>query len=837
VRKMKLNRFLKGEKGQALIIVVLLMLVSALVIAPMLSHLGTGLKSGKEVYEERMELFYAADSGIEDALWQISCETLDEELFGADDPIDYDPYAYYNYDDDYEWDYDLPDINRNAVTVAVRNIWIPEDYITAPSPSVAQAIIEGVDLPRLVISGNISADKTYQVKITYYYDADEDPEGDDLKVSTVGIWLPPGFSYDEDYGDGPEDRCSLGFDPAEEDYCSGKALVWDFPEDTTLVSFPESGGESGSVERSFTFRFEYDGGGNVNPAAALSWIDTSGVTGLDYTYTWDADVKVYQVISTATDDSFDPDKQTTVEIYTATSEVRQLGTAITGDYCAVGNTLMEATGNPYYRNCLYKQTSATVAEFTGTGDVPPGSVPDDARVNAAYLYWSGWIEGEEEVVEIWSDPCDSFDNWNAGSHWEAIDGEFRGQGGGGDRELSMYLDKEEEKPHSLDLSGYTGDVTVSWEQRTQGWLNWYDKFKYAFSGDGGAHWDYFTAFSGYPWNSTFSANIPEEYLTDEFRLRLFVDFNGTNEYVYIDNITITAPLELTVQNIADAKVNVVDFGIADNMKTVTAHLGDCYIAPSDDAAPGAWCYSCFYDATDDIIELIKDEEVVSSGAGTYILSHHDHGGSTYDFDGGGSTDYPLGTPALATVWQYQWSYAGWSLILIYSSPDTEGHQLYIFDEFRYVKVHTTLEFPISGFLVPAKISGEVYAAHMTCFVGDGDEQYSGDYIALKDEEGVEHKLDDGIDVDPVHMTGGDFGNPYDNVWNGQSVGITPGIDIDTFQVEWDDDVLEKGDTSADVVLGNASDKPGDAELIMLVYIIISFRSSVTSGGTISYLVK
>ncbi|MDH5696414.1 MAG: hypothetical protein OEZ00_07460, partial [Dehalococcoidia bacterium] len=74
-----------------------------------------------------------------------------------------------------------------------------------------------------------------------------------------------------------------------------------------------------------------------------------------------------------------------------------------------------------------------------------------------------------------------------------------------------------------------------------------------------------------------------------------------------------------------------------------------------------------------------------------------------------------------------------------------------------------------------------------------------------------------------------------NVWNSQSVGLTAsGIDIDTFKILWTSDLLEPGDTAAEVILSNASPNPSDAELINFVYIIISFRSSITTGGTISY---
>jgi hypothetical protein len=84
-------------------------------------------------------------------------------------------------------------------------------------------------------------------------------------------------------------------------------------------------------------------------------------------------------------------------------------------------------------------------------------------------------------------------------------------------------------------------------------------------------------------------------------------------------------------------------------------------------------------------------------------------------------------------------------------------------------------------------------------------------------------------------------NPYDNVWNGKfkgpDGGVVDGMDIDTFEVRWDENILQPGQFSAAVVLGNAGSSPNDAELIAVAYIIISFRSDVTSGGTISYLVR
>jgi len=64
------NKLIKNERGQALIIVLILLLLGVLVITPLLGFMGTGLKAGQS-NENLMQRVYAADAGIEDALWRI----------------------------------------------------------------------------------------------------------------------------------------------------------------------------------------------------------------------------------------------------------------------------------------------------------------------------------------------------------------------------------------------------------------------------------------------------------------------------------------------------------------------------------------------------------------------------------------------------------------------------------------------------------------------------------------------------------------------------------------------------------------------------------------------
>jgi hypothetical protein len=772
----------KGEKGQALMIVLVMMLFGSLIIAPVLSYMGSGLRVGQDVYEERMYLLYSADSGVENAIWQVNNKQLNSDLFGYDDP-DYDQYAYSDclHDPPYEWDYDLPldaegnEVNNKDVKITLENVWIPKD-IAAPSPDKARLIVEGTadNPPKLMIVGGLSGTSAtqYQIGIIYYYGI-EGPSA--LQVQKVGIWLPTGFHY--------AGNCSLANDTdtapyaapdVDEHYKSGEAVVWDFGS-LALNTFPGSGSTGSPMVKSFTFQFS--GPPQQFPAAAISWINTNGVSGIDYA--WDADVQVYKILSTA---GVAEEKETTVEAYAAKIEVRKLGAEVSGDYVATGNTLMlpDLTSSGL-RSRLLKESSATIASGSGENQIPA-----NATMEAAYLYWSGFIDHY-----YW--------------YWHTKQGQEDPYGTG------WYF--------SSDTDNLTGQV--------------YD-----------------------------ASNLP--------------------------------------QIIANTKINTVSFGANGVMQDVTANHWQVCLKTND--SPNCWYYCCLYDATDLIQGLIDSKVLGASGSGTYTLGHvdgvvnqtpprditvdfprtpndpssiHDNQYSFKLYDSSGNptseyTGYPLGTPATKlpgsgsyepnkqipntgnTQNRYNASYAGWSLVIIYSSPDTQGHQLYLYDiknpNFTFVEGFGDNPNPdfdgdgqpggkISGFLVPPQIAGETNAAKLTCFVGEGDEGNTGDYIEVKGPNSSWRKLWDGIST-----TSNTKANPT-NIWNSRSrvLGTVSGVDIDTPGVDptanppqyitWSSNVLRSGDTLAEINLPS----PGDG--FTLIYVILSFRSEVTSGGTLSYLVR
>ena len=791
----------KNESGQgALAIVLMLLMLGAIIITPLLVFMNTGLKAGG-VYESKMQEFYAADAGIEDGLWQIKYDHLDEKFTSPAYP-DYDPY---DYNTNYTY-YLLDEINNENVTVSITNVWIPTT--DAPDPDDAREIIES---GTLIVTGKVinfpGGERGYEIKISYYYQSD-DPNGANLWVDDIGVWLSGGFHY-VPYGLGSlNDYDSL---PDCVAHCGGEAIVWDV--DTALKDLPGNTG----YPLVKTLDFQFTGPADQNPQA-VSWIETHGVG--DLYLSWDADSKPYRIESTA--------GSTTTEAYVMKSEMRKMASAISGDYVAIGATLMTATGGPisdsHYRDVLFRESSATVQS---SEPEDPCYVPPDAHVDAAFLYWSGWIEeAPGGGLVIWGvEDCNDFVapimGWTAGSAWDTSGGEFRGTAynkANPGRNLAMSS--------SIDLSAYVGQtVEVSWQQREGGNLENDDRLYFAFSANGGSTWSAdIEAFRNDSPGSPFTYTIPDAYLTNNFMMRFYLYgfsewgwWSGT-EYCYIDNIAISVVQPL----VENAKVNRVLF----NDIEITADPDDCQVELTTDAVANSWSYSCFYDVTNlelgegSSVKALIEEEMSPGGSGslTFTLGHRiEAGAKAYQlyYPSGtkdGTTGYPLATPATSTHYTpYQWTYAGWSLIIIYSSPETKGHQLYLFDDFHYVGQYVTLDFPISGFLAPDPTAG----SHLTYFVGEGDDHYTGDYI----------------EINGYRLSG--TGNPEDNIFNSYSNAIPDstfksGIDIDTFDMS---EYIDPTSTSAEVTLGTG------VEIYNLVYIILSFRSEITTGGTISYLIR
>jgi hypothetical protein len=64
------KRLIIDERGAAMVLALILLLVGGLIVTPLLAHMGSGILAG-EIYEKRTGELYAADAGVEDAIWRI----------------------------------------------------------------------------------------------------------------------------------------------------------------------------------------------------------------------------------------------------------------------------------------------------------------------------------------------------------------------------------------------------------------------------------------------------------------------------------------------------------------------------------------------------------------------------------------------------------------------------------------------------------------------------------------------------------------------------------------------------------------------------------------------
>lgn len=292
--------------------VLLLLLLGALVIPPLLSFTSTGTKSG-QVYEQKANDLYAADAGIEDGIWQIKYYDMEEDnqnRFPA-----YDPYAYYEHNPSYSWGYDLSDeageVNDEDVNVTIENEWIPKG-ISVPGKTEANAVVSATNF---IVTGGMSAQNTYRIRIIYTKTemADDGPP-----ITKIGVWLPPGFQYVAGSSNLEADHYKdyYSVPVVTSPYKGGQAVEWSF-NSLLLWKFPGAQESDDPIITEITF--QYTGTGSPT---AVSWVKTATYSYLPYTYTWDSDIKVYKITSTA--------GNTTLESYTTKTELRHLSSAISG---------------------------------------------------------------------------------------------------------------------------------------------------------------------------------------------------------------------------------------------------------------------------------------------------------------------------------------------------------------------------------------------------------------------------------------------------------------------------------------------------------------------------
>ena len=208
--KTNTRRFARDEKGAALILAIILLLVSGLIAAPLLAHMGTGVLAG-EVYETRTAELYAADAGVEDALWKIQNGATN--LTVCHD----------------ELSYNISDVNGKLVEVTITLMTIMDD-LPFQYRVVSTATADGSGTQ---VEAYVSADIRYcsilDHLVTIHRDLDE-AGVELLEKDLAKLNIPCPEECDEC------DKCGKAYDYYSDAYqsipkkCRGCIAVYNFPE-------------------------------------------------------------------------------------------------------------------------------------------------------------------------------------------------------------------------------------------------------------------------------------------------------------------------------------------------------------------------------------------------------------------------------------------------------------------------------------------------------------------------------------------------------------------------------------------------------------------------------
>jgi hypothetical protein len=256
------------------------------------------------------------------------------------------------------------------------------------------------------------------------------------------------------------------------------------------------------------------------------------------------------------------------------------------------------------------------------------------------------------------------------SQWTINSGRFQGQGSSSasDDARTLTLGGSAYR-NGLDLASYltshgTGIFNITWEQDESGTLSSNDTLYYAFSSDNGTTWspDY-EAFSNDNPASPFNLSIPNEYVTSHFKVRFFFNFDSSSKYVYLDDIKVEfMPVDTQITfKINNQQVYFNGSEPADGPNPLTAGR---FYAMRNNLSSSHHGFS--YDCVRDVSALVKKYPVVPG-------EPHHTGNATYTIDNVSADTSNGGSSS-------EIAFAAWSLIIIYGSPESAGHYIYLRDD-------------------------------------------------------------------------------------------------------------------------------------------------------------
>ncbi len=248
-----LSEVKRGESGQVLPVVLIMMALGGLLIVPSLDYVSTSLNAG-EIVEEKVEGLYAAEAGVEDALWKLK---YGEELT-------------------FPYSYQLTGINGMSVSVVI------DETTTVVGREIGST---GGDADYLDVTRTV----TYDAGIYYYTMQLANVGNGNIKIELILIDFPPGIGYVE--GSTGGDLTTTGEDPSVVgDPTTGITLVWEWVPPTSIPTIPE--GEMAE----HTFRLS--GPEGIEGAEGHGCVRA---TRQDVGTVWEADIRPYSIVAEARD--------------------------------------------------------------------------------------------------------------------------------------------------------------------------------------------------------------------------------------------------------------------------------------------------------------------------------------------------------------------------------------------------------------------------------------------------------------------------------------------------------------------------------------------------------
>ena len=251
-----LRKLNSQQRGQILVITILIMGLSGLLVVPMLNFMGTGI-TAIETYQENIDRLYAADAGIQKGIWQSRTyvESMKSTTFSQTLP------AF--------------TVNDNSVVVQLGYSW--------PLAGIVDAIYGPHNEWLSMETRGVGEDNgVYTLYMVY-----KATSPGNKKVDFLGVWLPRGIEYVSGSCNDPAFPDNICTDNPVITYTHGGTnLKWDIHPNLGFSTYGETA----------TQKFRYTPLGKV-PKGDIAWVTSQSS---DIGLSWDDLVWDYALTSTAT---------------------------------------------------------------------------------------------------------------------------------------------------------------------------------------------------------------------------------------------------------------------------------------------------------------------------------------------------------------------------------------------------------------------------------------------------------------------------------------------------------------------------------------------------------